>query len=100
MIKVSVLYPKGDDTHFDIDYYCNSHMLMVQECLGAACKSVAAEEGVDPSQPYHAMGHMYFDSVEEFQQAFGPNAGKITDDVPKFTNAATVLQVSNVKIPI
>ena len=100
MIKVSVLYPKGDNTHFDIDYYCNTHMPLVQKCLGSACKSVAAEEGVDPDQPYHAMGHMYFEDVEEFQQAFGPNAEQIGADVPKFTDAAMLLQISNVKIPI
>lgn len=98
MIKVSVLYPKSDDSHFDIDYYCDSHMPMVKDCLGSACKSIAAEDGVDPSQPFHGIGHMFFDTVEDFQAAFGANAEKIMADVQNYTNVEPVLQISQVRI--
>jgi len=46
MIKVSVFYPHSQDTSFDMDYYCNSHMPMVREKLGDACKDTAIEGGL------------------------------------------------------
>ena len=46
MIKVSVLYPNNEGSKFDMNYYCNSHIPMVQEKLGKACKGVAVEQGV------------------------------------------------------
>ena len=43
MIKVTVLYPADKGSKFDIDYYCNKHMPMVQQKLGTACKRSAVE---------------------------------------------------------
>ena len=66
MIKVSVLYPAGESKKFDMDYYCKSHMPMVGQKLGSACKSMAVELGLGggaPGEPptYAAMGHLYFE---------------------------------------
>ncbi|MEA2744615.1 MAG: hypothetical protein QOG73_2691 [Acetobacteraceae bacterium] len=103
MIKVSVLYPAGASTKFDMDYYCKSHMPMVQEKLGAACKSMAVEQGLGGAAPgapptYTAMGHLYFDSVAEFQASFGPHAEAIMADIPNYTNIQPVIQISDVKM--
>lgn len=103
MIKVSVLYPAGESTRFDMDYYCKRHMPMVQEKLGAACKSMAVEQGLAGGAPgapptYAAMGHLYFDSVAEFQAAFGPHATTIMADIPNYTNVQPVIQISEVKM--
>ncbi len=103
MIKVSVLYPNTDTTSFDMDYYCNSHMPMVKEKLGDACKNISVEGGLgggapDSPPPYIAMGHLYFDSVDDFQSAFGPHAEAIMADIPNYTNVNPVLQVSEVQL--
>ena len=103
MIKVSVFYPKSDSSSFDMDYYCNSHIPMVQEKVGAALKKVAVEGGLgggtpDSPPPYAAMGHLYFDTVEDFQSSFGPHAAAIMADVPNYTDVAPVVQVSDVHI--
>ena len=103
MIKVSVLYPNGADSTFDMDYYVSSHIPMVQAKLGDACKRVAVEEGLAGGAPdapatYAAMGHLYFDSVEAFQAAFGPHAESILADIPNYTNTEPVLQISQVRI--
>jgi uncharacterized protein (TIGR02118 family) len=71
MIKVSVLYPNEEGKKFDMDYYCNSHIPMVQEKLGAALKGGAVEQGLSGPEPgspatYVAMGHLQFESVEAF----------------------------------
>ncbi len=103
MIKVSVFYPAGGSAKFDMDYYCKSHMPMVQQKLGAACKSIAVEQGLAGGAPgapltYVAMGHLYFDSVAEFQAAFTPHVEAIMGDVPNYTNVQPVIQISEVKL--
>jgi uncharacterized protein (TIGR02118 family) len=44
------------------------------------------------------MGHLLFDSVEAFQQAWGPHAEAIVGDVPNYTNTQPAIQVSEVKL--
>jgi len=103
MIKVSVLYANQDGSKFDMDYYCKSHMPMVQQKLGAACKGVAVEHGLSGATPgsrpaYIAMGHLYFDSAEAFQAAFGPHAQAIMADIPNYTDIQPTILVSAVKV--
>ena len=103
MIKVSVFYPNNEGSKFDIDYYCNRHMPMVRQKLGTACKGAAVEQGIAGptagSRPaFIAMGHIYFDSVEAFQTAFGPHADAIMADIPNYTDIQPTLQISDVKI--
>ena len=103
MIKVSVLYPNEEDKKFDMDYYLNSHIPMVQEKLGDALKGGAVEQGlggVEPGSPaiYVAMAHLLFDSVETFQSAFGPHSEAIMADVPNYTDIQPTIQISEVKI--
>jgi uncharacterized protein (TIGR02118 family) len=103
MIKVSVLYPNEKGKKFDMDYYCNSHIPMVQEKLGAACKGAAIDQGLaggEPGSPatYVAMVHLLFDSVEAFQSAYAPHAETIMADVPNYTDIQPVFQISEVKV--
>ncbi len=65
-----------------MDYYCNSHIPMVQEKRGPALKGVAVDQGLGGGKPgsdvtYVAIGHLLFESVESFQTAFGPHAAAI-----------------------
>ena len=103
MIKVSVLYPAENDSTFDMEYYCNSHMPMVRQKLGAACTGVAVEQGIGGAAPgsppaYVAMGHLYFASVADFQTAFAPHATAILADIPNYTNIQPLIQISDVKM--
>jgi uncharacterized protein (TIGR02118 family) len=103
MIKVSVMYPNSSDATFDIDYYCNNHMVMVGELLGETLKSSNVDHGLAggaPGEiaPFIAMGHLLFDSVDSFQKAFGPHAEKILADIPNYTNTQPQIQISEVKL--
>lgn len=103
MIKVSVFYPDSESSRFDFDYYCNNHMPMVKEKLGAACHGIAVERGLSGeavgSRPlYTAVAHLYFDSVETFQDAFSPSADAIMSDIPNYTDISPILQISEVLI--
>lgn len=103
MIKVSVLYPNGDGAKFDMDYYCNRHMKLVADRLGAACKGISAEYGVAGGQPgskptYIAMGHLLFESADAMQKAMGQHGPELMGDVPNFTNTQPTVQVSEVRM--
>jgi uncharacterized protein (TIGR02118 family) len=103
MIKVSVLYPNKPGARFDMDYYVNKHFPLVKAKLGAAVKSVAVEQGIAGATPgapaaFIAMGHLYCDSVEAFQAAFGPHAQEIMGDIPNYTDIEPTLQISDVKL--
>jgi len=98
MIKVSVLYPNASGATFDMDYYCASHMPMVQRTLGAALRGLSADHGIANQGPYLAMGHLFFDSVEAFQGAMATHGPALLADVPNYTNTQPVFQVSEVKL--
>ena len=75
MIKVSVLYPNTAGCKFDMNYYLNQHMPMVQQKLGPACKRMAVEEGIAGGAPgapatYVAMGHLYFELDRRLPDCF------------------------------
>ena len=105
MIKVSVFYPNNDGARFDMDYYRDRHMPMVQARLGAACKGIAVEHGLAGatrgSRPqFIAMGHVYFESLEEFEASFGKHAGEFVADIPNYTDVQPVIQISGVVLAL
>lgn len=103
MIKVSVLYKNQDGCRFDMDYYCKDHVPMLRDKLGSACKGIAVDQGMAGEEPgsaapFVAMIHLFFDTVEDFQNSFGPEADIILADVPNYTNAEMLVQISEVRI--
>ncbi len=102
MISVSVMYPNKPGAHFDISYYCFKRIPLVQRLLGPALLKVVVEEGVagmgpGVPAPYLALGHLYFESVGSFQEAFGPHLTQIQADIPNYTNIEPTIQISNVR---
>ena len=103
MIKVSVFYPNSTDAKFDMPYYVNRHMKMVQRLVGPPLKGMAVEHGISGMDPgsraaYIAMGHLLFESVADFQSSFGAHAAEIVADVPNYTNTQPIIQISEVKM--
>jgi uncharacterized protein (TIGR02118 family) len=97
------MYPNTEGSTFDMAYYCDTHMALVREKLGAALKGVTVEQGIcgeEPGTPppYLALAHLLFESVETFQSAFGPHAQALVNDIPNFTSARPTIQISEVKI--
>lgn len=91
MIRVSVMYPKGDDKTFDFDYYKTTHMAMVEEHMGASRTEV--DQCVNG--PYMAIGHLYYDSMEALQAGMA-GAAPVMADVANFTNAEPVMATSQI----
>jgi uncharacterized protein (TIGR02118 family) len=99
MITVSVLYPNSDDLSFDMTYYLSKHMKLVSDRLGRALTGYTVDKGVAGPAPgskptYHVMLAMRFESADAFTKAFSPHAAEILADIPKYTNAQPVIQIS------
>jgi uncharacterized protein (TIGR02118 family) len=103
VIKVSVLYPHRAGAKFDMDYYCDSHMPLVERKLRPALRGIAVDKGLAGGTPgsapeYVAAGHLLFDSVSAFENAFAPNADAILGDIPNYTDIEPVIQISEIMI--
>jgi uncharacterized protein (TIGR02118 family) len=103
MIKISVMYPYKEAAGFDMEYYVKSHMPMVRDTLGAACKGIAVEQGLAGGAPgshpsFVAMGHILMGSVEAFQTAFAVHGAKFMADIPNYTTIEPIIQISDVKL--
>ena len=103
MITLNVLYPNMDGATFDMDYYLTSHIPMLKRVLGNALKGCIVEQGLGGRAPgtkaeFAVLCHLRFDSVESYQQAIGPVAGQIRNDVANYASEAPIIQLSDVKV--
>ena len=103
MIKVSVMYPNTPGARFDHDYYRNKHMPLLKARMGDACRYYTIDKGLAGRAPgasatYVAMCHIFADSVEAYQKAFGPHADEIVGDIKNYTDIAPVTQISEVVV--
>jgi len=103
MIKVGVFYPQGPGKKFDMKYYLEKHMPMVQQKVGPSLKKMAVDQGLSGGAPgaaatYVAMAHLTFDSLEAFQASFGKHSAAILADVPNYTDIESIIQISEVKM--
>jgi uncharacterized protein (TIGR02118 family) len=100
MIKLSIFYPYSEGKKFDMDYYSNNHVPMVNNILGNSLRGMTIDKGLSggvpgAKLPYMAIGNMFFDSMNDMQTIFA-SADQIMRDLPNFTNIDPVFQVSEV----
>ena len=95
MIRVMVLYPKAGDTAFNHDYWTSTHMPI---CSTAWPKLIKWEaDACAPDADYHAVAHLYFASIEDFQDSMASaGAGQVMGDVPNYFSAAPTILVNTV----
>ena len=103
MIKVSFFYPNTEGSTFDFDYYCNTHAALSKQRLAPALKGFSVDYGLsgimpDSKPPFHAVGHLLFDSVEAFYGALTPHIEELKGDVSNYTDVEAIIQISEVKI--
>ena len=102
MIRLSVMYKREPGKRFDIDYYINHHIAMVHEKLDPLGVLVKTEidKGMSTDEvgesPYVAIGHLYFNSFEDFQKGFADGAEEFIADEPNFTDIEPLAQFSEV----
>ena len=103
MIKVSVMYPNTPGASFNHVYYRDKHMPLVKKLMGESCKYYTVDKGLAGGTPgapatYIGMCHLFCESVESFQDGFGPNMQEIMGDIPNYTNLSPVVQISEVVV--
>lgn len=103
MIKVSFFYPNTEGSTFDFDYYCNTHAALSKQRLAPALKGFSVDYGLssvmpDSKPPFHAVGHLLFDSIEAFYGALTPHIEELKGDVRNYTDVEAIIQISEVKI--
>ena len=101
MIKISVMYPSGEGSTFDMAYYLETHTPLVRRLLGAQLKGVSVDQGIGlpgSPAPYLAIGHLLFDSVEDLQAALDTHGPALMADIPNYTNSQPTFQVSEAKM--
>ena len=102
MIRVTVSYTNKPGGKFDFDYYTTKHMKLVHEKFGPVGlvktevdKGLAGGAPGAPA-PYVAIGHMVFNSIEDFQKAEQAHGQDLGADIPNFTNIEPQFQISEI----
>jgi uncharacterized protein (TIGR02118 family) len=101
MIKVTVLYPNGEEKKFDMDYYVNKHFTLLKNLFGDAMKTNAIDKGIaggtpGTPMPYLAIGYLYFENIADYRDGIKVHLEEILADIPKYTNITPVVQISEV----
>ncbi len=93
MIRLSVLYPSGEGTTFDHDYYREHHVPLCVRTWNPVKAEI--DKGVDG--PNVAAVHLLFDSIEAMGAAMSvEGTGEVITDVANYTNIQPVMQTSEV----
>lgn len=97
MFRVSVMYPNGEGSTFDRDYYLNAHMPMAREALKSVVLKDEIWSGLSvpglPPSTYEILLHMYVDNLESFGAAFQEHAAELMADIPNFTNIKPIIEL-------
>lgn len=100
MFKVSVMYPNQPGTRFDVDYYVNRHMQLVQELMQPeGLVKIAVDKGISaPGQPalYHCIGQLFFNDPAGYERSIQKHGKQLRGDIPNFTDVTPIRQVSEV----
>lgn len=101
MITVSVMYPKTDSSTFDMDYYMQNHMKLVQQRWGGmglhTARVLRGQKGPDGAEPpFAAMALLDFESLDAFGKAADQHGPELFGDIPNFTNVQPQVQISEI----
>jgi len=103
MIRVTALWPKTNDSHFDMDYYLSKHVPMTKakfQSLGIPVETEVDEGlgGLTPGEPapYAAIGYLLFENLEDLQKGLATHGAEIMADIPNFTNVQPQIQVGSI----
>ena len=99
MIVVTVMYPNTEGSKFDLAYYTESHLPLVQQRWSSmGMQDVRVSKGIAGGgrgvpAPYQIIAEMTFDSMDSLQKAQGAHGAEIGGDVANFTDVTPVMQI-------
>ncbi len=99
------MYPAGESSHFDMEYYLKSHMpeSIARLSVAEGFQGVSVERGVMGDAPgapptFVAMCIYTFDSIESFLAGFMPHAPFLQGDMTNYTDIKPIIQFNEVEI--
>jgi uncharacterized protein (TIGR02118 family) len=102
MVRLSVMYPAVPGSHFDWYYYLGDHLKLSRKLL-TPLGLVRTEidrgiAGFPPGAPppYHAVGHLFFRTMAEMEDALKATAADFIADERNYTDGPSVVQISEV----
>ena len=98
---ITVMYENVDDATFDLDYYLNKHMPLVDEKFARfgikGWRVVKAVDGPAGDKPlYNIIATLEFDTPQQFRDAVAAEAEAVFGDVPNFSNRSPVVVIGDV----
>lgn len=102
MIRVSVFYPNTPGGKLDHQYFAGQHMDLVNKRLGPmGLIRTEVDRGLgggapDAPAPFIGVGHLYFNSLEQFQTAFNAHGAELVADIPNYTDIEPQFQISEI----
>ncbi len=101
MIRIAAVYQRQEGKRFDIDYYINHHLPQVRQRFGPfGLRKIEVDRGVEKpgggASPFFAIGYLYFDTLEDFRQAYAAVGQQVISDIPVYTDVTPMIQVAEV----
>ncbi|RYP60304.1 hypothetical protein DL769_008177 [Monosporascus sp. CRB-8-3] len=84
---VNVIYPKEAESNFNMKYYLETHMPLVQKVWGPLGLKSWTVGTVNPDSGFHVQAFLVWDSLEAFENA---PTKDIFGDIKNFTNVTPV----------
>jgi len=105
MVRLSVMYPATAASTFDWNYYLGPHLVVARQLLvPRGLVRIEVDRGIGAFPPgtpshYHAIGHLYFETMVELDVALAATAPELIADQRKYYSGESVVQVSEV-VPV
>jgi uncharacterized protein (TIGR02118 family) len=102
MVRISIMYPATPGSRFDWDYYLGPHLDLADRLLkshGLIRTEIDRGVGSLPPgapPPYHAVGHLFFQTMTELEAALAATAAEFIEDQRRYTDVDAVVQISEV----
>ena len=101
MFKVSVMYPNREGAKFDYEYYTGTHMKLVEDHLKPfGMIRFEVDKGIsgggDQTAPYICIGHLYFKTLDGYDEGIAEKGTILRGDIHNFTDITPIRQISKV----
>src|SRR3974390_1558208 len=95
MTRRSGISPATPGSTFDWKYYLGPHLVLARQLLSPrGLVRIEVDRGIGAFPPgtpshYHAIGHLYFESMQELDNALAATAPDLSAAVPKYYSGYT-----------
>jgi uncharacterized protein (TIGR02118 family) len=104
MFRVVIMYPKTEDSHFDMDYYLSHHIPRIREIFkDFGLVKIEVDDGIAsamPGQPvpFASVSFFTFTTLEGFQAGFMSDGAWIMGDVPNYSSEMPQIQMNRIVV--